>query len=893
LGAEHFAREAAALELTAPPNVSEQTAMDQQQKGENSSSSSPDDTRRTAAGTMEWQDEERGGAAAAVGVGVAVGAAVASPAATTSSSSRRATTSDASASGDSRNNNGGGGGGGGGGENLDDIKQRIQSRYERLASSSSSTPGATAVSSTSEAGRAAAAATSDKERIHQRSTQQSSISSTTTTTTSIAPQVMSEKERIQHRSATARMTAAAAMMSSSRPSSSKKEGGGGGGNGKGAEPKTSMAGRLGESISGNSLSSQASSSQRRPTSVQSVAMTRNELGAFRVAGIDGGTARDSEDEEDLSEDVLSSEDATETSAGLQDSFSTFATRGDQLQPHQQQPALLPVANLVAAGGDTGSSDDGMGSRLYDDSGFSSSMSPNRRDLPTASKYEPDAASTARSLASQKSVGRFRTFTVLAAFVILAAIAVGVAVGVTSADKKNGGAQDGSAPTDAPTTYRESLGIANFIEQVVRRDAFKDPDSPYSKALEWITNEDPMQLVPGDTAPNFIQRYAAAYLYFATTVDGPWKSCNPPMKIDGDEGYPSDTFCLWSRLRDTDVDYYYYKPQPATAWLSNATTCSWAGVSCDEEGQIIRLDLGGQGLSGTFPEGIIYMLPFLSRFAFTLGSLRGPLPGEMSKMIHLKRVVLGRNSFTGTIPEGWWSSSWDQLVLSGNKITGSLSTKIGQLRDLKFFLVANNSLSEKLPSEIGLLNSIARFDVSGNDITGEIPSEIGSWRSALVLRLHTNRLQGQIPDSIGKISSLRELELHTNPGLSGALPEPLFDLTQLNRLDIGNCDLSGTLSNDIGKLSVLYFLFISDNKFSGLLPTAFAQLTNLHQVQLQGTGLLGTVPDEVCAVARSDDPEFLVSFIADCAPGVDGDIELTCSCCNICCEPDGGECLPTQ
>lgn len=105
---------------------------------------------------------------------------------------------------------------------------------------------------------------------------------------------------------------------------------------------------------------------------------------------------------------------------------------------------------------------------------------------------------------------------------------------------------------------KSLGASNFMNI---------NQSPYAKALQWILHDDDLKLTTSNST--LLQRYFAAYLYYATSVAGHWSSCNPktdPM---------------------TCVD----QSNTGFFWLSNTSECRWAGVTCDNQGQIAVLDLG--------------------------------------------------------------------------------------------------------------------------------------------------------------------------------------------------------------------------------------------------------------------------------------------------------------
>jgi len=207
-------------------------------------------------------------------------------------------------------------------------------------------------------------------------------------------------------------------------------------------------------------------------------------------------------------------------------------------------------------------------------------------MPHAVEYDPDAKWYSRGRYTRRGF-RVLAFAVLTSVVL---IVVGITVGVVF------GLHDvsTSAPTSAPTTYRDTLGINDIVASVVGAEVLEDPDSPYAKALEWITNKDRMQLVPdvdGANHPLIVQRYIAAYFYYST---GPFKSCNPPQ-----EGYSDDVedssspvpWCYFSILYSVNRPFTYNNNTIAYPWLGVTPECRWAGIKCNEGDQITEIVLG--------------------------------------------------------------------------------------------------------------------------------------------------------------------------------------------------------------------------------------------------------------------------------------------------------------
>jgi hypothetical protein len=132
-------------------------------------------------------------------------------------------------------------------------------------------------------------------------------------------------------------------------------------------------------------------------------------------------------------------------------------------------------------------------------------------IPAAVEYDPDA---------KPPIYKNRRFRVYAffAFVVLVVAVVGAVIGITVSK------DDGYiAPTSAPTQIREGLGLEEQIERLVGSAVLEDEDSPYAKALNWIMFDDVQQLTVDDA--NFVQRYTAAYFYYASSIEAPWLSCN--------------------------------------------------------------------------------------------------------------------------------------------------------------------------------------------------------------------------------------------------------------------------------------------------------------------------------------------------------------------------------
>lgn len=178
----------------------------------------------------------------------------------------------------------------------------------------------------------------------------------------------------------------------------------------------------------------------------------------------------------------------------------------------------------------------------------------------------------------------------------------------------------------------------------------------------------------------------------------------------------------------------------------------------------------------------------------------------------------------------------------------------------------------------------------NYLTGTIPPTLGNLPRLMELWLSEMPLTGTIPSELGnKPSNLvdtLDLRLH-NTELEGTIPEELWNIT-LSRLDLYGAKLTGTLSSAVGtQAKSLALLRLSDNQFSGTLPTELGLLTNLRALWLDGNSFVGTVPPGVCDLKGRVG---LVEVSADCLLDEStGDRLIGCECCEVCCDSDTGEC----
>ena len=195
------------------------------------------------------------------------------------------------------------------------------------------------------------------------------------------------------------------------------------------------------------------------------------------------------------------------------------------------------------------------------------------------------------------------------------------------------------------------------------------------------------------------------------------------------------------------------------------------------------------------------------------SLTGTIPPELSNLSHLEVLDLGWNDLSGPIP-----------------------AEFGNFRSLRVLRLESNRLSGSVPPEIGDLSILTELLLAQNRLTGPVPSTIGGLNNLERLVLPRNELTGTLPPEIGRLSRLRTLDAEYN-GLTGRIPRQLGGLANLEELVLGFNDLAGSVPAEFGGLASLRKLILTANAaMSGALPDGLAALGELEFLAAGGTGL---------------------------------------------------------
>ena len=147
--------------------------------------------------------------------------------------------------------------------------------------------------------------------------------------------------------------------------------------------------------------------------------------------------------------------------------------------------------------------------------------------------------------------------------------------------------------------------------------------------------------------------------------------------------------------------------------------------------------------------------------------------------------------------------------------------------------------------------------------------------------------------MGTLTSMKSIRMH-HTEIGGTIPEEIFSLPQLERLDLSHANFQGTISPKIDQLAgTLTILQLENNTLTGDVPTELGKLTNIRTLHLQHNELEGTIPESMCdsvldgsnftAVNNGNTRE----IEADCivSNNTNGSFIVSCDlgCCSLCCD----------
>ncbi|XP_073120048.1 receptor-like protein EIX1 [Henckelia pumila] len=216
--------------------------------------------------------------------------------------------------------------------------------------------------------------------------------------------------------------------------------------------------------------------------------------------------------------------------------------------------------------------------------------------------------------------------------------------------------------------------------------------------------------------------------------------------------------------------------------------------------------------------ILWFLNFSHSLTFvdlSFNSITGPLPNAFDNQMSLVHLDLSYSGLEHGIPKSFGNmSSLAHLSLLGNGLTAQLSGLMNNLsglaeENLQYLNLRYNSLSGSIP-DFSRFFKLKQLLLTRNKINGSIPKGYLSIPLLIDLDLSFNNITGTIPD-LGFSPFLKTLYLNKNM-FNGALTESIGGLSEADALFLGSNNLEGVVTEshlfNLSRLKVLDLSFNS-------------------------------------------------------------------------------------
>eukprot|EP00930_Biecheleria_cincta_P076404 TRINITY_DN63626_c0_g1_i1.p1 TRINITY_DN63626_c0_g1~~TRINITY_DN63626_c0_g1_i1.p1 ORF type:complete len:378 (+),score=57.03 TRINITY_DN63626_c0_g1_i1:109-1134(+) len=209
---------------------------------------------------------------------------------------------------------------------------------------------------------------------------------------------------------------------------------------------------------------------------------------------------------------------------------------------------------------------------------------------------------------------------------------------------------------------------------------------------------------------------------------------------------------------------------------------WYGVTCNEHGNVIRLELPDNRLSGELPAALSY-LSFLLKLDLS----------STQESYHM-HANTNRNSLSGFVPSLSQWTRLEEIELSGNQFTKLPPDLYLNSRTLRSLSASHNELID-LPPNLHLFTQLHTLELDNNQIDDNFPEAFGSLTSARIVHLQYNKLKGEINEAIIGMNKVKVFDISHNPKLGGVLPEQIIvEWGDQDYLSILNTSLTGYISS---------------------------------------------------------------------------------------------------
>ncbi|KAL6135125.1 hypothetical protein ACLB2K_067353 [Fragaria x ananassa] len=277
-------------------------------------------------------------------------------------------------------------------------------------------------------------------------------------------------------------------------------------------------------------------------------------------------------------------------------------------------------------------------------------------------------------------------------------------------------------------------------------------------------------------------------------------------------------------------FAYPKVASWTQEGARSNCCSWDGVECNEDtGHVIGLNLNSSCLYGSLnSSSSLFQLVHLQRLDlsdnhFNFSEIPSRLGHDLTILTFLN---LSQSSFSGQIPsEISYLSKLSTLDLSATSYL-DLTFDYDHFSSYKILELTHANLKSMVQN----LTNIQELHLNKVHIPSTLPGIFANATSLKSLYLQSCGLSGEFPEGIFQLPNLEVLDLTYNEDLIGFFPE-FNKSSPFKKLNVARTNFSGHIPASIGDLSSLEYLNLALCNFYPYVPSSLGNLTQLSYLSL--------------------------------------------------------------